>query len=87
VKITEALVLSLENYNIFQEIPYLNCHQAVIDCRKATIMFPKAGYMLECQRGIQMRFVVAAICENSLNFFQEFPEVFSFQKPTILPLL
>jgi hypothetical protein len=44
-KITEALVSSLEDYDIFLEIPFLTCHQAVIDCRKATIMFPKTGYV------------------------------------------
>jgi hypothetical protein len=51
-EITEAWVTSLENYNIFLGMPYLNCHQAVIDCGKATIMFPKTEYVLQCQRGI-----------------------------------
>jgi hypothetical protein len=40
-KIIEALVSSLENYDIFLGMPYLNCHQAVIKFRIATTMFPK----------------------------------------------
>jgi hypothetical protein len=47
-----------------------------MDCGKATIMFPKTGYVLQWQRGIQARFSAAAILENIRNFFQEFPEVF-----------
>jgi hypothetical protein len=45
-EITKVLVLSIENYDIFLEMPYLNCHQAAIDCEKATIMFLKTGYVL-----------------------------------------
>jgi hypothetical protein len=52
-KITEVLVSFLKNYDIFLGMPYLNCHQAVIDCGKATIMFPKTKYVLQCKRGIQ----------------------------------
>jgi hypothetical protein len=52
-EITEALVSSLKNYDIFLGMLYLNRHQAVIDCGKATIMFSKTGYVLQCQRGIQ----------------------------------
>jgi hypothetical protein len=53
-EITEALVSSLKNYDIFLEMLYLNCHQVVINCRKATITFPKTRYLLQCQRGIQV---------------------------------
>jgi hypothetical protein len=51
-KITEAFVSSLKNFNNFLRIPYLNRHQVVIDCGKDTIIFPKTGYVLQCQRGI-----------------------------------
>jgi hypothetical protein len=69
-EITEALVSSLENYDIFLGIPYLNRHQAVIHCGKATIMFPKTESVLQYQRGIQVRFSTAAMPENISNFFQ-----------------
>jgi hypothetical protein len=82
--ITEALVLSLKNYDIFLGMHSLNCYQVVIDCRKVTIMFPRTEYVLQCQRGIQVQFSVAAIPENTSNFFQEFPEVFLLQKPILL---
>jgi hypothetical protein len=49
-KITEVLVSFLENYDIFLGMSYLNSHQAVIDCGKATIMFSRTGYVLQCQR-------------------------------------
>jgi hypothetical protein len=53
-EITEALVSSLKQYDIFLGMPYVNCQQAVIDCRKVTIIFPKTEYVLPCQRGIQV---------------------------------
>jgi hypothetical protein len=52
-KITEALVSSHKNYNIFLGMPSLDLHQAVIDCGEATIMFLKTGYVLQCQREIK----------------------------------
>jgi hypothetical protein len=45
-EITEGLVSSLENYDIFLEMRYLNHHQVCIDHRKATIKFPKTEYVL-----------------------------------------
>jgi hypothetical protein len=50
-------------------------------------MFSKTEYVLQCQRGIKVQFSAAAIRENTSNFIQEFPEVFPYQKPTILPPL
>jgi hypothetical protein len=47
-EITEALVSSLENYYIFLGTLYLNHHQAVIDCGKVTVIFPRTGYALHC---------------------------------------
>jgi hypothetical protein len=43
--------------------------------------------VLQYQRGIQARFSAGVIPENTLNLFQEFPEVFPPQKHIILPLL
>jgi hypothetical protein len=86
-KITEILVSSLENYDIILGMPYLNHHQVVIDCEKVTIMLPKTRYVLQYQRGIQVLLSVAVRPENTLNFFQEFSEVFLPQKPSILSLL
>jgi hypothetical protein len=53
-EILKTLVLFLENYDIFLGMLYLNRHQAVIDCRKATIMFSKTEYVLQSQRRIQV---------------------------------
>jgi hypothetical protein len=53
-KIMEALVSSLKNYNIFLGMPCLNRQQVVIDCGKVTIMYPKAEYVLQYQRVIQV---------------------------------
>jgi hypothetical protein len=78
--ITEALISSLANYDIFLGIPYLNHHQGVIDGKNTTIMLPKTGYLLQCQKGIQVRFSPAAIPENLSHFIQEFPEVFLLQR-------
>ena len=50
-EITKALVSSLENYDIFLEMPYLNKHKAIIDCGNATIRFPEKGYNLQCKKG------------------------------------
>jgi hypothetical protein len=86
-EITEPLVSTLKNYDIFLGMPYLNRHQKVIDCRNVTIMFLKTGYVLQCQRGIQVQFLVAAIPENTPNVFKEFPKVFPLQKPILLPTL
>jgi hypothetical protein len=86
-KITEVFVSSHENYDIFLEMPYLNCHQVVIDCRKATIMFPKTGYVLQCQKGIQALYSVPVIPEYTPNVFQEFSKILSPKKLTILPPL
>jgi D-Tyr-tRNAtyr deacylase len=82
-KIIEGLVSSLKNYDIFPGIDYLNRHQAVIDCRKSIIIFPRTEYVLQCQKGMQARFSATAIPENTPNFFQEFPEVCPCQKPTV----
>jgi hypothetical protein len=50
-------------------------------------MFPKTGFVLQYQRGIQVRCLVVAIAGNTPNFFKECPGVLQPQKPTILPLL
>jgi hypothetical protein len=86
-EITEALVSSLKNYNIFPGMLYVNCYQAVIDCEKASIMFPKTRYVLQCQKKIQRWFLATAIPENTLYYFQKFPEVLPPQKPMTLPPL
>ena len=43
---TDALVCSLDNYDIFLGMPYLTAHNAIIDCRNAIIPFPKKGVTL-----------------------------------------
>jgi hypothetical protein len=86
-KITELSVSSFANYGLLLGMPYLNCEQAVIDSAKATIMYRKTGYVLQCQRGIQAQFSAVAIPKKTPNLFQEFPELFPHQIQTILPLL
>jgi hypothetical protein len=49
-EITGVLVWSLKNYKIFMGIPYHNHHQVIIDCGKATIMFPKTGCVAMSER-------------------------------------
>ena len=46
----DALVCSLENYDIFLGMPYLTAHNAIIDCENAIITFPKTGVTLTCKK-------------------------------------
>ena len=89
-EITEALVSSLENYDIFLGMPYLNKHKAIIDCGNATIRFPNIGYNLQCKKGNSARFSAATSTTDTPtlpDFKSEYPAVFPPEKPTKLPPL
>jgi hypothetical protein len=92
-EITKALVSSLENYDIFLGMPYLNKHKAIIDCGNATIRFPEKGYNLQCKKGNTARFSAATSAASTPSaptlpdFKSEFPAVFPDQKPSKLPPL
>ena len=47
---TDALVCSLDHYDIFLGMSYLTAHNAIIDCGNAIISFPKKGITLICKK-------------------------------------
>jgi len=84
--ITDALVCSLDNYDIFLGMPYLAAHNAIIDCGKAIITFPEKNVTLSCKKASNIRFSAMAIT-NPPDFISEFPDVFPPNKITELPPL
>jgi hypothetical protein len=85
-EIADALVCSLDNYDIFLGMPYLTAHKAIIDCGKAIITFPDKNITLTCKKGSNARFS-AMTQPNIPDFIKEFPEVFPERKITELPPL
>ena len=83
---TDALVCSLDNYEIFLGMPYHRAHNAIIDCRNAIITFPKKEVTLTCKIANNTRFR-AMTNSDTPDFISEFPEVFPIRKITELPLL
>ena len=83
---TDALVCSLDNYDIFLGMPYLTAHNAIIDCGNAIISFPKKGITLICKKANNTRFS-AMTSSDTPDFISEFPEVFPTKKITELPPL
>ena len=83
---TDALVCSLDKYNIFLRMPYLTAHNATIDCGNAIITLPKKGVTLICKKANNTRFS-AMISSDTPDFILEFPEGFPSQKMReLLPL-
>ena len=83
---TDALVCSLDNYDIFLGMPYLTTHNAIIDCGNPIITFPKKGITLTCKKANKTRFG-AMTSSDTPDFISEFPEVFPTKKITELPQL
>ena len=83
---TDALVRSLDNYDIFLGMPYLTAHKAIIDCGNTIITFPKKGVTLTCKKGNNTRFS-AMTNSDTPDFISEFREVFPTKKITELPPL
>ena len=83
---TNALVCSLDNYDIFLGMPYLTAHNAIIDCGNAIISFPKKEITLTCKKANNTRFSAMTNCDTP-DFISEFPEVFPTKKITELPPL
>jgi hypothetical protein len=92
-EITKALVSSVENYDIFLGMPYLNKHKAIIDYGYVTIRIPEKGYNLQYKKGNSARFSAAtsaAITPSAPtlpDFKSDFPAVFPDQNPSKLPPL
>ena len=83
---TDALVCSLDNYDIFLGMPYLTAHNAIIDCGNPIIFFPKKGITLTCKNANNSRFS-AMTSSDTPDFISEFPEIFPTEKITELPPL
>jgi len=84
--ITNALVCSLDNYNIFLGISYLTTHNAIIDCGNSIISFPKKEIALTCREGNNTSFSTMTN-SNTPDFISKFPDVFPAKKITELPSL
>jgi len=84
--ITDALVCSLDNYDIFLGMSYLTTHKAIIDCGSSIISFRKKGITLTCRKGNNARFS-AMTNSDTPNFIFEFSDVFPVKKITELPPL
>jgi len=84
--ITDSLVCSLNNYDVFLGMPYLRSHNAIIDCGNSIISFPKKGITLTCRKGNNARFSAMTTSDTS-DFISEFPDVFPAKKITELPRL
>ena len=83
---TDALVLSLDNYDIFLGMLYLTATSAIIDCENAIITYPKKGVILPCKKASNSRFS-AMTSSNTPDFIPELREVFPTKKITAVPPL
>ena len=83
---TDALVCSLDNYDIFLGMPFLTANNAIIDCGNAIISFPEKGITLTCKKANNTRFS-AMTNPDTPDFISEFPDVFPSKKITELPPL
>jgi len=84
--ITNTLVCSSDNYDIFLGMPYLTTYEAIIDCGNSISSFPKKGITLTCKKGNNARFS-AITTSDTPDFISEFPDVFPANKITELPPL
>ena len=83
---TDALVCSLDNYDIFLGMPFLTANKAIIDCRNAIISFPEKGITLTWKKANYIRFS-AMTNPDTPDFISEFPDVFLSKNITELPPL
>ena len=83
---TDALVCSLDNYDIFLGMPYLSAHNAIIDCGNAIITFLKKGVTFTCKKANNTGFS-ALTNSDTPSFISEFPEIFPTKKISELPPL
>ena len=83
---TDALLCSLDNYDIFLRMLYLTAHNAIIYCGNAFITFPKKGITLTCKKVNNTRFS-AMTSSGTPDFISEFPELFPNKKIRELPPL
>ena len=83
---TDALVCSLDNYDIFLGMPFLTANNTIIDCGNAIISFPEKGITLTCKEANKVRFS-AMMNPDTPDFISEFPDVFASKKITEPPPL
>ena len=81
---TDALVRSLDNYDLFLGITYLTAHNAIIDCGNVIIIFPKKGVTVICKKANNTRFCTMSNSDTP-DFISEFPDVFPTKRITELP--
>ena len=82
----DSLVCLLDNYDIFQGMPFLTASNAIIDCGNAIISFPEKGITLTCKKANNTRFSAMTKSDTS-DFISEFPDVFPSKKISELPPL
>ena len=83
---TDALVCSLDNYDIFLGMPFLTAYNAMINCGNAIISFPEKGIALTCKTANNTRFS-AMTNPDTTDLISKFPDVFPSKKITQLPPL
>jgi len=84
--ITDALVCSLYNHDLFLGMPCLTTHNTIIDYKTSILSFPKKGIILTCRRGSKARISIMTNSDTR-EFISEFPNVFPAKTITeLLPL-
>ena len=84
--ITDALVCSLYNHDLFLGMPCLTTHNTIIDYTNSILSFPKKGIILIWRRGSKARISIMTNSDTR-EFISEFPNVFPAKKITeLLPL-
>jgi len=74
VDITDALVCSLDNYDLFLGMPYLTTHtNSIKDCGNSIILFPKKGISLTCRKGNNVQFSAMSTSDTP-DFIGDFPD-------------
>ena len=68
---TDALVCSLDNYDIFLAMSYLTAHNTIINCGNAIISFPKKAINLTPKETNNTRFS-AMTSFDTTDFISEF---------------
>ena len=76
---TNALVSSLDKYDISLGMPYLTAYKAIIDCGNTIITFPKKRVTLTCKKANNTGFS-AQTNSDTTDFISEFSEVFPTKK-------
>jgi len=84
--ITDVLVYSLSNYDIFLGMPDLTTQNAIINCGNSIISFPKRVITLTCRKRNKARLSVMTT-SHTPDILSEFRDVFPAKKITERPPL